>query len=224
MLVWTRTSSGCMPGPPGAVAVRPCQGGGRCGSWLAPRKVKGETRRGAQRLKGSPSGPAAGRRAAVSLEEASTSPTLRPPSGGVVQSARPRAQDHGRAAHCHEPRGSTRRRAGPARALSAQRWRLALAQDNERAVLEAQLGPARLGAAYQAALGGRVLLPAGLHRVVGDVQLVAVVHVLAEHEREAVDELLHRGRRVSQRDPDLPPGPGAAVASSGGRSGSRWLT
>ena len=27
------------------------------------------------------------------------------------------------------------------------------------------------------------------------MQLVAVVHVLAEHEREAVDELLHRRRR-----------------------------
>src|SRR3954447_10541198 len=44
------------------------------------------------------------------------------------------------------------------------------------------------------ALLGGVLGPAGLHRVVGDVELVAVAHVLAEHQRETVDEVLHRRR------------------------------
>ena len=58
-----------------------------------------------------------------------------------------------------------------------------------------QLGPALLGRAEHVALLRRVLGPARLHRVVSDVQLVVVVHVLAEHEREAVDEVLHRGRR-----------------------------
>src|SRR6266536_2381313 len=69
---------------------------------------------------------------------------------------------------------------------AGRRWRRAMrsflayagrdgvrAQDDEGAVLEAQLGPAGLGWADEVALAGGVVLPAGLHRVVGDVQLVA---------------------------------------------------
>jgi hypothetical protein len=61
---------------------------------------------------------------------------------------------------------------------------------DERRVLEEQFRP-RLGRAQQPGPG--MVFDPVLHGVEGDVQLVAVVHVLAEDERDLVDELLVGG-------------------------------
>jgi hypothetical protein len=67
------------------------------------------------------------------------------------------------------------------------------AGDDEGGVLEGELG--ECGAVVFAR---RVLAPAGLHRVVGDVDLVVVVDVLGEDQRHAFEELL------AGRCPDRP--------------------
>jgi hypothetical protein len=69
----------------------------------------------------------------------------------------------------------------------------AAAGDYEGGVLERELG--ECGAVVFAR---RVLAPAGLHRVVGDVDFVVVVDVLGEDQRDALQELL------AGRCPDRP--------------------